>query len=71
MKRKCEHCERAFEEDTLTYRKDEDEYWCDACIDMEAEAAWERQQERDMESPPETSREEQIRTWNEKQWLRR
>ncbi len=48
-----------------------DEYWCDACFDNEAEAAYERQQERDLESPPETMREEQLRTWKEKQELHR
>lgn len=49
------------------YNDWQDQYWCDSCFDNEAEAAWDRQQERDLESPPESAREEQIRTWEEHQ----
>lgn len=65
-KRLCEHCRVAYPEDDLTYRPDEDEYWCNGCLDNEAEAAWERQQA----DSPETMREAWIRTWNEKRRLR-
>lgn len=60
----CERCRACTE---LFHRKDLDEYWCDSCISNEAEAAYERQQERDLESPPESAREEQLRTWREHQ----
>ena len=36
-----------------------------------AEAAYERQQERDLEFPPASAREEQLRTWDEHQKLHR
>lgn len=48
---------------------DYDDAWCASCLDNAAEAAWERQQQRDLESPPESAREEQLRTWNEHQQL--
>jgi len=48
-----------------------DEEWCHPCADNEAEAAYDRQQERNLESPPESAREEQIRTWEEHQRLHR
>ncbi len=60
----CEHCSTLTE---LFYNERHDEYWCDNCLSNEAEAAYERQQERDLESPPESAREEQLRTWKEKQ----
>lgn len=66
MIHKCEHCSCTAREDELTLT-DEDEYWCEACISNEAENAYDRQQERDLESPPESAREEQLRTWEEKQ----
>jgi hypothetical protein len=43
------------------------EYWCSSCLDNAEEAAYERQQERDLESPPESAREAQLRTWDEHQ----
>ena len=64
---KCGVCKR----ETLTYCENEGEYWCESCIDNEAEAAYDRQQARDLESPPESAREEQIRTWEEHQKLHR
>lgn len=59
----CECCGRANPD--LRHRQNLDEYWCDSCLDNEAEAAYERRQAADLESPPESSREEQIRTWEE------
>lgn len=46
-----------------------DESWCHSCADNAAEAAYERQQESNLESPPESAREEQLRTWEEHQRL--
>lgn len=43
----------------------DDEEWCHSCADNAAETAYDRQQERNLESPPESSREEQLRTWDE------
>lgn len=70
MMHKCEHCSHAMHGEGF-YNEAEDEYWCGSCVDNANEAAWERQQERDLESPPESAREEQIRTWEEKQKLHR
>jgi ssDNA-binding Zn-finger/Zn-ribbon topoisomerase 1 len=64
----CEKCGGCTE---LHYRRDYDEYWCESCIENENEAAAERQQERDLEDPPETMREQQLRTWQQKQELHR
>lgn len=64
--RKCEHCGCTAREDELTLT-DEDEYWCESCISNANEAAYDRQQEANLESPPESAREEQLRTWEEKQ----
>lgn len=61
---RCERCPKVTD---LFYVRDYDEYWCESCIENEAEAALERQQERDLASPPETAREEQLRTWKEHQ----
>jgi len=63
----CNHTQR----DPLCYHEATDEYWCESCLQNEAEAAYDRQQARDLESPPESAREEQIRTWNEHQKLHR
>lgn len=52
MKRKCDHCEVAIEENDLIYERDLDEYWCDNCLDNRAEAAWERHNESLMENGP-------------------
>jgi hypothetical protein len=64
----CEKCRNAGE---LEYRRDLDEYWCEDCISNENEAAWEREQERLMSDPPESAREAHLRTWAEKQALKR
>lgn len=56
----CEKCRFGGD---LVYRRDLDEYWCDNCISNEAEAAYERL----MSNPPESPREEQLRTWAEHQ----
>lgn len=64
MMRMCEHCNARIS-DGLIYVDSIDQYWCDNCISNEAEANYERQQLRDLESPPESSREEQLRTWYE------
>lgn len=61
---RCERCPRVTD---LTYVREYDEYWCELCLEDEAEAAYERQQAADLESPPESSREEQLRTWREHQ----
>ena len=45
----CEKCRSAGE---LIYRRDFDEYWCESCVDNEAEAAWDRHQEDLMENGP-------------------
>ncbi len=66
----CEKCGRASSY-ILTHRECYDEYWCESCIDNEAEAAYDRQQQRDLESSPESARKKQIRTWNEHQKLHR
>lgn len=66
MTHRCERCPRVTE---LFYVETEDEYWCESCIDNANEAAYDRQQEANIESPPESAREEQIRTWEEKQKL--
>ena len=60
-------CERCRTVTDLFYNRDYDEYWCESCIENENEAAYDRQQARDLESPPETAREEQLRTWEEHQ----
>jgi hypothetical protein len=65
MMRRCEHCSLVSAK--LFHWEAEDEYWCASCIDNANEVAWQNQQERDLESPPESAREEQIRTWEEKQ----
>lgn len=65
MTHKCEKCGNA--EYKLSLNESIDEYWCESCFDNEAEAAYDRQQERDLESPPESVREEQLRTWEEHQ----
>lgn len=70
MRYMCEKCGlHSFE--PLTHHDSVDEYWCRDCMDNEAEAAYMRQQEADLESPPESSREEHLRTWKEKQELHR
>lgn len=65
----CEHCGLAAHQ--LFHNEHQDEYWCESCLDNANEAAWERHNERLMEDPPESSHEEQIRTWEEKQKLHR
>lgn len=55
----------------VAYIEDLDERWCHSCADNAAEAAYDRQQEANMESPPESAREEQLRTWDEHQRLHR
>lgn len=65
MTYRCEHCGSAF--DPLVYNEHHDEYWCESCIDNANEAAYDRQQEANLESPPESAREEQLRTWEEHQ----
>lgn len=67
IRRKCEHCGRFGNDDELTLNESNDEYWCESCISNANEAAYDRQQERDLESPPESAREEQLRTWEEHQ----
>jgi ssDNA-binding Zn-finger/Zn-ribbon topoisomerase 1 len=62
---KCGHTQRG----DLIHNETVDEYWCESCIDNANEGAYDRQQERDLESPPESAREAQIRTWEEKQKL--
>lgn len=42
----CEKCRYAGE---LFYRGHLDEYWCESCIENEAEAAWDRHQQNLME----------------------
>lgn len=62
---RCDRCNKQLPSFTI-----EDEYGelvCQACDQAQEEASWDRQQERDLESPPESAREEQLRTWNEHQ----
>ena len=40
----CEHC-RTVGSKSLHWIKDEDEYWCESCIDNANEAAYDRQQQ--------------------------
>lgn len=65
---KCARCPRRTD---LIYSEDKDEYLCEQCLaDIaadEAEAAWDRQQERDMESPPMSMDEQHQRAWEEHQ----
>lgn len=68
MIHKCEKCGTA---PAVSHREDVDEYWCASCIDNEAEAAYDRQQAANLESPPESAREEYLRTWEEHQKLHR
>lgn len=63
---RCEHCAHRLIGPGI-YVEDVDEYWCESCVDNKLEAAYERQQESNLESPPESSREEQLRTWEEHQ----
>lgn len=66
---RCENCSNAAR---LLYESPCGEYmWCESCIDNANEAAYMAKQERDLESPPESTREEQVRTWEEKQKLHR
>lgn len=68
MSYRCEKCGTGgFRDGQLTYHEPLDEYWCESCIDNEAEAAYDRQQAANLESPPESAREEQLRTWEEHQ----
>jgi hypothetical protein len=53
-------CRRVSE---LYYHEATDEYLCEQCLDNANEAAYNRQQERDLESPPESTHEEQLRLW--------
>lgn len=62
----CANCS-ARQREELSYYGPADEYWCEECIDNTNEAAYERQQAADLESPPESAREEQLRTWEEHQ----
>lgn len=60
----CEGCDQyAF----LAYCDQKDDYRCNSCLANAEEDAYQRQQERNMEDPPETMREEQLRTWDEHQ----
>lgn len=62
---RCDKCNASMPDNSI-----EDNYGeliCASCINNANEAAYDRQQERDLESPPESAREEQIRTWEEKQ----
>jgi predicted sulfurtransferase len=67
----CEHCRAPTHPDLLSLNESMNENWCKNCHENEAEAAYERQQAADLESPPESAREEQIRTWEEHQKLHR
>lgn len=65
----CEHCHKS--DPDLIHVEVYDEYWCQNCLDNRAEAAYDSQQDSLMESPPESSREEHLRTWAEHQTLHR
>lgn len=60
----CERCGDPIQNAILN---EYDEYICLDCQANEAEAAYDRQQEANLESPPESAREEQSRTWEEHQ----
>lgn len=60
----CEKCGDPIENAVLD---DYDRYICLDCQANETEAAYDRQQEANLESPPETAREEYLRTWAEHQ----
>lgn len=64
-------CLRCLRLTDLYYCEDADEYLCEDCLEQftqdEAEAAYDRQQAANLESPPESAREEQLRTWKEHQ----
>lgn len=62
----CEKCGHK-QPDQLKYNDWQDQYWCDNCFSNDAEAAYDRWQEANLESPPESAREEQLRTWEEHQ----
>lgn len=69
---KCERCPRHTD---LIYSEIKDEYLCEECLIQvaadEAEAAYDRQQERDLESPPRSMTEEHLLAWAEHQRLHR
>lgn len=48
--RRCEHCGCGIIEGT--YNERHDEYWCENCMDNEAERAWDRHQQDLMENGP-------------------
>lgn len=59
MQHQCEHCGHRIHEDEAIYMEDYDEYWCEPCADNQAEADWQRQQDRLMEEGPGPSLAEQ------------
>lgn len=67
MIHRCEKCRCIVPAGELFHNEDFDEYWCGSCVDNANEAAYDRQQEANLESPPESAREEQLRTWEEHQ----
>ncbi len=60
----CEQCRKVTD---LFYNDDQDAYLCEACIDNLNEAAWQRQQEADLECPPESPLDKELRLWKEHQ----
>lgn len=67
MIHRCEKCGYIVPAGEFYHNEDFDEYWCGSCVDNANEAAYDRQQAANLESPPESAREEQLRTWEEKQ----
>lgn len=62
---RCDSCDKP-----LPSEAQENEYGeliCPSCQENQAEAAYDRQQAANLESPPESAREEQLRTWAEHQ----
>lgn len=62
---RCDNCDKPMP--VGTHENEYGELICPSCGENAAEAAYDRQQAANLESPPESMREEQLRTWAEHQ----
>lgn len=60
---RCDKCDASMPDSSI--EDDYGEFICASCTSNANEAAYDRQQEANLESPPESAREEQLRTWKE------
>jgi uncharacterized Zn finger protein (UPF0148 family) len=65
MRARCDRCDGQMHPGAV--EDDYGEFVCSSCDANEQEAAYDRQQEANLASPPESTREEQLRTWEEHQ----